>query len=413
MFARKIANITKLHLLRGSQSRKSKAQIIDDLTAQLSQSQAMTRNVIEQLDLSEGRVVELEQIIYEQSDRFHQHRKLFKATMHKLWHEKAKDKEQFEARIAELEAVDDYEFELHPITELYLKRDYEELVYAQFGDIDTELFVLFFDLNKFKLVNDQYGHAVGDRVLNVFGNAVKRIDGALSFSWGGDEVVTVIDKHRAINFIASLTAEDVDDPFIENHRSGATELKGVLSRLITLLIEEFAKEQIVIDPNDPILSGRTFEKDVCIALSASAGGAVIESGNAGDIIQGVLDADRNLEKSKLILKALEANKLLEEQSGLKELRSILLWDVEQINTQIERNLYLLVFELKINEYYDLESCLEYLSSVDSDALHLISNLLEDNGLVGAQRFIDHVRFPHLDMFERSSLEPIKVITGRE
>ncbi len=53
--------------------------------------------------------------------------------------------------------------------------------------------VLFADLNQFKSVNDQYGHAVGDRVLVEFAQIFQEsVDGGLCGRWGGDEFVAVL-----------------------------------------------------------------------------------------------------------------------------------------------------------------------------------------------------------------------------
>ncbi len=54
--------------------------------------------------------------------------------------------------------------------------------------------VLLFDLDRFKLINDQYGHAVGDRTLQVFAEIAKAHIGEAGTvgRWGGDEFVAVI-----------------------------------------------------------------------------------------------------------------------------------------------------------------------------------------------------------------------------
>lgn len=56
--------------------------------------------------------------------------------------------------------------------------------------------VLFADLNQFKSVNDQYGHAVGDRVLEEFAQIFhESVEGGLCGRWGGDEFVAVLPQH--------------------------------------------------------------------------------------------------------------------------------------------------------------------------------------------------------------------------
>jgi diguanylate cyclase (GGDEF)-like protein len=54
--------------------------------------------------------------------------------------------------------------------------------------------VLLFDLDHFKAINDQYGHAVGDRTLQIFAETAKAHVGAAGLvgRWGGDEFVAVL-----------------------------------------------------------------------------------------------------------------------------------------------------------------------------------------------------------------------------
>ena len=54
--------------------------------------------------------------------------------------------------------------------------------------------VLLFDLDKFKPINDQFGHGIGDRVLQIFADTAKAQIGpaGLVGRWGGDEFVAVL-----------------------------------------------------------------------------------------------------------------------------------------------------------------------------------------------------------------------------
>ena len=62
----------------------------------------------------------------------------------------------------------------------------------------TEFGLLILDIDRFKLVNDEYGHAIGDRVLRMIGwtlaNAVRRNDAAAR--WGGEEFVVICPRLR-------------------------------------------------------------------------------------------------------------------------------------------------------------------------------------------------------------------------
>lgn len=69
--------------------------------------------------------------------------------------------------------------------------------------------LLFFDLDRFKSINDTYGHLVGSRLLAEAGSLVKRSLGPshAAFRYGGDEFVALLrglDKPRASEIAAKL-----------------------------------------------------------------------------------------------------------------------------------------------------------------------------------------------------------------
>jgi len=94
---------------------------------------------------------------------------------------------------------------------------------------DDEVAVLFIDLDHFKDVNDCYGHATGDRLLQAVARRLRRStgEGALIGRSGGDEFVVVLPaagagraRETAERILASL-----DQPFIitaTEHRTGAS-----------------------------------------------------------------------------------------------------------------------------------------------------------------------------------------------
>ncbi|MCD6462520.1 MAG: sensor domain-containing diguanylate cyclase [Thermotogae bacterium] len=94
--------------------------------------------------------------------------------------------------------------ELDPVTEVsnrnYLLRKLGELQRSS----NTNIIVLFLDLDGFKSVNDAHGHLVGDQVLKIVAQRMKRAlrSSDIFCRYGGDEfivVLTGVSKERAIN----------------------------------------------------------------------------------------------------------------------------------------------------------------------------------------------------------------------
>jgi diguanylate cyclase (GGDEF)-like protein len=94
---------------------------------------------------------------------------------------------------------------------------------------DDDVAVLFIDLDHFKDVNDCYGHATGDRLLQAAARRLRRstTEGALIGRSGGDEFVVVLpssDAERA-RATAERILESLNQPFIiaaTEHRTGAS-----------------------------------------------------------------------------------------------------------------------------------------------------------------------------------------------
>jgi diguanylate cyclase (GGDEF)-like protein len=82
--------------------------------------------------------------------------------------------------------------------------------------------VLLFDLDNFKIINDSYGHAIGDRVLQIFADTAQTQLGeaGLVGRWGGDEFVAVL--HGAARDHATALAERVQLTFAK----AASEVDG-------------------------------------------------------------------------------------------------------------------------------------------------------------------------------------------
>lgn len=98
-----------------------------------------------------------------------------------------------------------------------------ERVAGQRGGIS----LLMFDLDRFKMINDTYGHAAGDAALRVFAETIEKTlrEGDVIGRLGGEEFAAVLPEPAAA---ASIAAERVRAAFekaglvIDGHRMGAT-----------------------------------------------------------------------------------------------------------------------------------------------------------------------------------------------
>jgi diguanylate cyclase (GGDEF)-like protein len=54
--------------------------------------------------------------------------------------------------------------------------------------------ITFIDLDKFKIINDTYGHIIGDKVLIMIATMINRYEGGDAIRYGGDEFILVSDQ---------------------------------------------------------------------------------------------------------------------------------------------------------------------------------------------------------------------------
>ncbi len=60
----------------------------------------------------------------------------------------------------------------------------------------------FIDLDKFKVINDSYGHIAGDKVLFLISNVLQKLDGVDVIRYGGDEFIMISFNHD-VDYIES------------------------------------------------------------------------------------------------------------------------------------------------------------------------------------------------------------------
>lgn len=88
----------------------------------------------------------------------------------------------------------------------------------------TKVAILFFDLDRFKIVNDSLGHNVGDSLLQVVSQRLRGCirEGDTLARWGGDEfiiVLTNIEYREQVIPIISLCQEALEEIFLIDNRS--------------------------------------------------------------------------------------------------------------------------------------------------------------------------------------------------
>ena len=134
-----------------------------------------------------------------------------------------------------------------------------EIALLEFQQHHTPSGILFMDIDRFKAINDTYGHDNGDRVLRMVANTIRhnlRVEDAIA-RWGGEE------------FVALLTGMDYND------------LGRMAEKLNTLI----AASSLQIN-------------DSTVSVTISVGGTIILPED--DSIQSIIKrADQNMYKNKL------------------------------------------------------------------------------------------------------------------
>ena len=83
--------------------------------------------------------------------------------------------------------------QLDAVTCLLNRRCYD----AALGTIGPQAVIIFFDINRFKQVNDTYGHSTGDLCLKNLGKHLRTVYGKFGSCYrvGGDEFCVILDSH--------------------------------------------------------------------------------------------------------------------------------------------------------------------------------------------------------------------------
>lgn len=103
-----------------------------------------------------------------------------------------------------------------PLTGLYTRRHFEQKMKEELSRSDRtgkKFVLLMFDIDRFKIINDNFGHTEGDKVLKRFASVLNKFTRPFDFSsrWGGDEFILVLPETDSTQ--AQKIAERILDEF--------------------------------------------------------------------------------------------------------------------------------------------------------------------------------------------------------
>lgn len=110
------------------------------------------------------------------------------------------------------------------LTDLHSRSRFDEFL-ANKVERNEEFSVLMLDLDDYKEFNDVHGHIVGDRILIMFSNLMKKVfgDKALAARYGGDEFVVVVSDQDVKTIVGykedlKIEIEESKDPIFQTVR---------------------------------------------------------------------------------------------------------------------------------------------------------------------------------------------------
>ncbi|WP_263833020.1 GGDEF domain-containing protein [Sulfurospirillum oryzae] len=97
---------------------------------------------------------------------------------------------ELESKIASLQE----ELYIDELTRLYNRRWLFEKILRD-DHFQNNGLLAFIDINKFKNINDTFGHIIGDKVLHVIGKVLKKVKDTTAVRFAGDEFLMISDQH--------------------------------------------------------------------------------------------------------------------------------------------------------------------------------------------------------------------------
>jgi len=102
--------------------------------------------------------------------------------------------------------------------------------------------IVIIDINSFKLINDEHGHAVGDKVLIFISNNLKKTKSEI-VRYGGDEFIMVFNEYVTLEDVVSRV--DKINEYITNKKLKAKDREFKVS--FSIGISQFHKNDIFLD----------------------------------------------------------------------------------------------------------------------------------------------------------------------
>ncbi|MGN0341622.1 MAG: diguanylate cyclase domain-containing protein, partial [Roseburia sp.] len=130
-----------------------------------------------------------------------------------------------------------------PLTQLFNRVHYQEVIEQHLNQNHKGAFMMI-DMDNFKKVNDKFGHQVGDDILKVFANVLKRYaqQNVISCRMGGDEFSVFIPGETDEEHIGGIIRNIMDDYQTELSRSGYEKYMGLSVGAVIFGLDDSKKQ---------------------------------------------------------------------------------------------------------------------------------------------------------------------------
>ncbi|MFH0779880.1 MAG: GGDEF domain-containing protein [Parcubacteria group bacterium] len=147
------------------------------------------------------------------------------------------------------------------------------------GDLAGHLCVLVVDLDKFKSINDNYGHDGGDQVLKWFALVIRENirHSDIGCRFGGDEFVIVLPRCKLDDAVVKV-AKKLGDSFIQLQTEAGQKIISTLSVGIACLANVNDTVETLIKQADDAMykAKKLIDKDGCTCFAAAGDGIFVQ-----------------------------------------------------------------------------------------------------------------------------------------